>query len=203
MLRFPTVRLATFTRTLAITLALHISAPSLADPLHEVGSEAAWRHEGSGWHFPLRIDGFERVGAPYTIDGNDDVGAEYASTANGTRLTMFVEVYYADSAASGARLDSAKAMQSTSRPGVVTHLESEEPFVVNAPPELVGIKVSSRWENSLGNLYFFTTPAWVVAIRTTAQPADEKADASLDRLVHSLPWGTLGSDPGNLHGAGS
>ena len=65
---------------------------SLADPLHKVGDEGAWRHADSGWLFPKQIGGFARVTAPYTIDGNNDVGANYEHVVNGLRTTAVIEV---------------------------------------------------------------------------------------------------------------
>src|SRR5688572_24516590 len=81
----------------------------LADPLHKVGKNGEWRHSESGWIFPARTGGLERVGSPYTLDGNDDVGAEYAAGEASARRTALVDVYLPDSAATGATLAGAKA----------------------------------------------------------------------------------------------
>ena len=191
----------------AVMLAWLLSIQaSLADPLHKFGNDGAYRHEHSGWIYPRRIGGLELVGAPYTIDGNNDVGAEYARVVDGMRSTAVVDVYFADSAAIGAQLATAKAaMQTNAMAGGVAELQSEGRFVVDQPPELVGAKASytSRvgTDGSQSVLYFFQTAAWVVTIRTTAQATDTQAGAALDEFVRALRWDTLGTDPGNLHGA--
>lgn len=170
---------------------------SLADPLHKKGGDGAYVHEGSGWIFPRSIGGFERVGMPYTIDGNNDVGAEYASLGNGLRRTATVDVYYADSAASGANLDSARAALQ-GRAGAL----SEVRFAIDPSARITGIKVTATTGSgsSQAALYFFQTRRWVVTVRTQAQGTDTEAVTALDELVRTLRWDTLDTDPGNLHG---
>jgi len=191
----------------AVMLAWLLSTQSsLADPLHKFGNDGAYRHEHSGWIFPKHIGGLELVGAPYTIDGNNDVGAEYATVPGGMRRTAIVDVYFADSAAIGAQLETARAaMQTDSMTGAVAELQSEGRFSIDQPPRLVGVRASctSRvgTDGSQSVLYFFQTTAWVVTIRTTAQATDTQATTVLDEFVRALRWDTLGTDPGNLHGA--
>lgn len=185
----------------AAAFALLWSMLALADPLHKFGGDGAWRHEGSGWMFPRQVGDFDRHDAPYTIDGNNDVGAEYATLAAGARRSALVDVYYADSAASGATLEGAKTMSATKRGA---RLISEQPFAVNTQHELVGIKATYEpIEGSKAALYFFKTPHWVVTVRTTAQSDDADANTAFDELVRALPWDTLDSDPGDLHAGGS
>ncbi len=184
---------------LAAFLSIQVA---LADPLHKSGMEGNYVHEGSGWIFPRQIGSAERVGAPYTIDGSNDVGAEYAMMADGRRQrTVWVEVYYPDSAASGAKLESASfAMQRDSGTEAAAQLRSQEPFVA---AQVTGKKLAyesqagSRWST----LYFFRTPQWTVTVRSHARSSDTVESKALDEFVRALRWDTLGTDPGDLHRA--
>jgi hypothetical protein len=183
---------------LAAFLSIQVA---LADPLHKSGMEGDYVHEGSGWIFPRQIGSAERVGAPYTIDGSNDVGAEYAMMADGPRQrTVLVEVYYADSAASGAKLASASlAMQRESGTEAAAQLRSQESFVA---AQVTGNKLTYESPaDSRSTLYFFRTPQWVVTVRSHARSSDTVESKALDEFVRALRWDTLGTDPGDLHRA--
>lgn len=73
--RLPTALLRA---TLAGALLL-FARLSMADPLHPVPGSPSWRHEFSGWLFPLQLAGFERQGPPWQIEGGDEVAARYSA----------------------------------------------------------------------------------------------------------------------------
>ena len=193
-------------RVAAIVVGLLFIPAGFADALHKYPNRDAYWHHGSGWVYSRQAGGLELKGSPYQIDGNDDVGAEYAMELKGARRTALVDVYYPDSAASGAKLASAKAaMQAASRPDKCATSQSEAKFAIKGHPDIVGVKTTYSSEagadcSQLG-LYFFQTSAWVVTIRTTAQATDTEAAAALDAFVRALNWNTLGTDP-LLHDSG-
>ncbi len=176
-------------------------ADSLADPLHKVGDQSAWRHENSGWLFPKQVGSFTRAGAPYTIDGGSDVGGRYVRTGTEPHVSAVVDVYAADSAAAGANLQDAKAVAAGSA-GAFARLESEAPFLLGARDELRAIKVtyvSDTEASSKSSLYFIETDRWIVKVVASTQAAGRETGEPLDVFVNALPWDTLGTDPGQLH----
>lgn len=158
-----------------------------ADPVHPFGNEGAWRHEYSGWQFTKQVGDFSRVMAPYTIDGNNDAGVKYENAAG---LTAVVEVYLADSAATDAQLDGAKA-SAARLAGESAPIQSERPFQVGAHK---GVKVT--YAGAPTTLYFFKEQRWTVKV--SGSGSDENAGAVLDAFVRALPWDSLG-DPTALH----
>jgi hypothetical protein len=172
------------------------SAIGTADPLHQFGTEGAWRHEHSGWQFAKQVGGFSRVMAPYTIDGNNDVGVRYE---NASGLTATVEVYTADSVAPDAKLDGAKA-SAAQKAGESAHIQSERPFRLEEHEPLRGTQVTyaadEKSEGTQTRLYFFEANRWTVKVLGTASGDD--AGKVLDAFVRALPWHTLG-DPTALH----
>jgi hypothetical protein len=182
--------------TTALLAALWLSSPSVADPLHKFGTQGAWIHVDSGWQFPKAVGDFARELQPYNIDGNNDAGVEYRQASG---LQARVEVYAADSAATGATLDGAKT-NAASTAGDAARLASEKNFQVDGLKSASGVKVTYAPEKgSTGaqtNLYYFTTDRWRVQV--LANIPDKDADQALDAFVQALPWSTLGTDPG-LH----
>lgn len=168
------------------TLGAFVLAPEgRTDPLHKVGAEGAWQHEGSGWIFPKRIGASDRIGVPYTIDGNDDVGVQYVIPADEGNATATVEIYRRDSAAAGAELGEPATVQ---------------PFTA---AERIGVKAGfSPQESARMTVYHFKTNDWIIVIRALSS-STTVIDAQLDAFVRALPWNTLGSDTSALHEHGS
>jgi hypothetical protein len=183
----------------ALACLLHVPT-SLADPLHKSGADGAWRHHGSGWIYPRQLGGLELAGPPYTFDGNDDVGARYTATVDGQQRAAFVDVYYPDSAATGAKLDTAReAAKQMPDGGKLAQPIDERPFDLpsSSSPELRALKityVSTGTAAPQTALYFVRTAAWVVTIRTTAAATDNDASKAMDAFVRALPWNSLGTD---------
>lgn len=165
------------------------SSISTADPLHPFGNEGAWRHEYSGWQFAKQVGGFSRVLAPYTIDGNNDVGVRYQ---NESGLSAVVEIYLADSAATDAKLDGAKASAAKNS----AHLLSERPFRLKEHKSIRGTKITYAADDTRTQLYFFDASRWTVKVLATNSA--EGASKVLDAFVRALPWDSLG-DPTALH----
>ncbi|HEY5807803.1 MAG TPA: hypothetical protein VIT67_07530 [Povalibacter sp.] len=177
-----------------VLLALLIaSTASFADPLHKYGEEGAWCHVDSGWMFPQDVGNFARVLQPYSIDGNNDAGAEYRQESQ--QGTVEVDVYAADSAATDANIDGAKATAAR-KAGEGAKIESEKPFKVAAAQDLSGVKVRYATGGEQTNLYYFTTDRWHVKVLARAKRAGKESDKALDAFVQSLPWNTLGTNPG-------
>ncbi|MBM0103296.1 hypothetical protein JM946_01005 [Steroidobacter sp. S1-65] len=177
----------------------------MADPLHKFGNEGAWVHVDSGWKFPQGVGDFARVAQPYNIDGNNDAGAEYRHGA----ATIELEIYAADSAATDATLDGAKAT-AMRKAGQGARVLSEEPFeagvLENAHTDggkvIKGAKIiyatDAKTHEARSRLYYFTTDQWRVLVRAATQDDSKAGDSMLDEFVRALPWDTLGSDSG-LH----
>jgi hypothetical protein len=72
-------------------LALFYMFPAHADPLHARPGGDWWHHD-SGWIFPEKIAGFERVGVPQDVAGSRVAAAYYARVENGQRMVVSVEV---------------------------------------------------------------------------------------------------------------
>ena len=72
-------------------LALFYIFPAQADPLHARAGGEYWHHD-SGWIFPEKIAGFERVGVPQDVAGSRTAAAYYARVENGQRMVASVEV---------------------------------------------------------------------------------------------------------------
>ena len=175
-----------------------LSAPTLADPLHKFGTAGAWVHVDSGWMFPTAVGDFTREVQPYNIDGNNDAGVEYRQASG---LVAEVEVYAADSAAPGARLDGAKTIAAR-KAGEAASVESEKPFQVDGVKDASGVKVTyapkGKAAGAQTNLYYFTTDRWRVKVLASTPKGGKDADLELDAFVQALPWSTLGTHPG-LH----
>jgi hypothetical protein len=174
---------------------------SFADAWHRFGKEDAFWHHGSGWIFPRQIGAFELLRSPYQIDGNDDVGAEYEMVVNGVRRTAFVDIYYPNSAAIWAKLDTARAaMQSRSKAGSAVRLKSEDKLAIAQRPEIMGVRTTYSSSSETGDaqlgLCFFRAANWVVTIRTSAPATDVEAVKALDAFVQAQRWDTLGTDSG-------
>jgi hypothetical protein len=185
----------------AMLASFLLPQPSFADPLHKSGKSGEWRHADSGWVFPSKIAGLERVASPYTIDGNNDVGAEYAADDASGHRTAFVDIYLPDSAATGATLVGAKA--ALIKAGGA--LQKETRFEIPGRPDLKGVKlvVSPKESTDRLFLYFFTAPGWVVSVRATVPAGAAKPDGPIDEFVRAMPWETLGALDDNMHGGGS
>lgn len=182
---------------LAVGLVVGLtSSIGTADPLHQFGTEGAWRHEHSGWQFAKQVGGFSRVMAPYTIDGNNDVGVRYEDASG---VTAIVEVYTADSVAPDAKLDGAKA-SAAQKAGESAHVQSERPFRIKKHNALRGTKITyaadKKSQSAQTRLYLFEASRWTVKVLGTASGDD--AGKALDAFVQALPWDTLG-DPTALH----
>ena len=80
----------------AASIAALYTTSALADPLHARTGGDYWHHD-SGWIFPERIAGFERVGVPQDVAGSRDAVAWYAREASGQRVVISVNVFPADS----------------------------------------------------------------------------------------------------------
>jgi hypothetical protein len=142
---------------------------------------------------------FARVLQPYNIDGNNDAGAEYRQESGKLKGTIEVDVYAADSAATDANIDGAKATAAR-KAGEGAKLESEAPFQIDAIKELKGVKVKyasgTAASGAQTNLYFFTTDRWHVKVLAHATLAGNESDEALDAFVEALPWNSLGTNPG-------
>jgi hypothetical protein len=186
--------------TLALLLAATLTGTAgMADPLHKYGDEGAWCHVDSGWMFPKDVGDFARVLQPYSIDGNSDSGAEYRQESGLLQGAVEVDVYAAESAATDANIDGAKAT-AASKAGEGTKVESERPFKIGAVKGLNGVKIKYATDaNASGeqtNLYYFTTDRWRVKVLARAKLAGKESDKALDAFVQALPWNTLGTNPG-------
>jgi hypothetical protein len=174
-----------------------LASPSFADPLHKFGEEGAWVHVDSGWMFPKDVGEFARVMQPYNIDGNSDAGVEYRQPSG---LQADVEIFAADSGAMGATLDGAKS-NASSKAGEAAHVQSEQPFEVEALKDASAVKITYAAEGKSTeahtNLYYFTTVRWRVKVLASTQGRG-KDDEALDAFVRALPWKTLDTNPG-LH----
>lgn len=180
------------TALLALFLASSFtSLNSVADPLHKYGNEGAWVHVDSGWMFPKDVGNFGRVGAPYNIDGNNDAGVEYRQP----EAQVEVDIYAADSAATDATLDGAKATAAR-KAGEAARAESEEPFEVAALKDASGVKITYGAAGARTNLYYFTTDRWRVKVLASTQVGGEEGDRVLDDFVAALPWNSLGTNVG-------
>jgi hypothetical protein len=183
----------------ALACLLHVPT-SLADPLHKSGADGAWRHHGSGWIYPRQLGGLELAGPPYTFEGNDDVGARYTATVDGQLRTAFVDVYYPESAAIGAKLSTAREIaKQMPGGGKLVQINDEKPFHLHASSssELSALKITYGPEGAgaaQAALYFVRTATWVVTIRTTAAATDSHASKAMDAFVRALPWDSLGTD---------
>nr|WP_298725992.1 hypothetical protein [uncultured Steroidobacter sp.] len=185
---------------LALLIAATLtSAAGMADPLHKYGDEGAWCHVDSGWIFPKDVGNFARVLQPYNIDGNNDAGAEYRQESGQLKGSIEVDVYAADSAATDANIDGAKATAAR-KAGEGAKIQSEAPFQIEGEKELQGVKIeyATDTESPGGqtNLYYFTTDRWHVKILAHASLADNERDEALDAFVRALPWNSLGTNPG-------
>jgi hypothetical protein len=182
---------------LLLSATLTVTA-SVADPLHKYGNEGAWCHVDSGWIFPKEVGNFARVLQPYNIDGNNDAGAEYRQDS-GLQGAIEVDVYAADSAATDASIDGAKA-SAARKAGEGAKVESEKPFQLEAAKDLKGVKINyATGAGTSGeqiNLYYFTTDQWRVKVLARAKPAGSGNDQAADAFVQALPWSTLGTNPG-------
>ena len=177
----------------AALLALFITSTlTIADPLHKYGNDGAWCHVDSGWLFPKDVASFARVSQPYNIDGNNDAGAEYRQQSGPQQGTAEVDVYAAESAATDATLDGAKATAAR-KAGEGARIESEQPFTAGA---LSGVKITfvSNVPDQQTNLYYFTTDQW--RVKVLASSDSEGSARSLDAFVKALPWNTLGTQSG-------
>lgn len=180
---------------LALLLASALAGQAtVADPLHKYGDEGAWCHVDSGWLFPKDVGSFARASQPYNIDGNNDAGAEYRQAAG---ALAEVDVYAADSAATDASLDGAKATAAR-KAGEGARVASEKPFAVGSDDALKGLKISyaSNVPGKQTNLYYFTTDKWRVKVLVSGPQGKEGSDEALDAFVQALPWKTLGTQSG-------
>jgi hypothetical protein len=176
--------------------SLLAGAVGMADPLHKYGNDGAWCHVESGWVFPKDVGNFARVLDPYNIDGNNDAGAEYRQASEQLQGAVEVDVYAADSAATDASLDGAKATVAH-KAGEGAKVESEQPFHVQAVKGLNGVKIKYvKASSDQTNLYYFTTDRWHVKVLAHAKVAGNESDRALDAFVQTLPWNTLGTNPG-------
>ncbi|WP_129647509.1 hypothetical protein [Peristeroidobacter agariperforans] len=185
---------------LALLIASTLTgAVGVADPLHKYGDDGAWCHVDSGWVFPKDVGSFARVLQPYNIDGNNDAGAEYEQESATLQGAVEVDVYAADSAATDANIDGARATAAlTAGEGAI--VESEQPFPIDAVKGLKGVKVMYATDTKAAggqtNLYYFTTDRWRVKVLAHAKQAGTQSDQALDAFVRALPWNTLGTNPG-------
>lgn len=182
----------------ALVIASSLTAQSgVADPLHKFGHEGAWVHVDSGWQFPKDVGDFARVAQPYNIDGNNDAGVEYRQAS----ALAVLEIFAADSAATDATLDGAKATAGR-KAGEGARVDSEQPFSVAALTDARGVKITfatdAKATGAHTNLYYFTTDRWRVKVLASTQVGGKEGDRMLDGFVRALPWNTLGTDSG-LH----
>lgn len=177
----------------------------LADPWHQYADRDAYWHHGSGWVWPRQVIGFELVLSPYQIDGNDDVGSEYVMERGGIRRVAFVDVYYPDSAASGARLETARAALAADAPACARLSEEPTPFAIEEHPEVTGVRLittAARSDNdcAIQALYFFRTANWAITVRTSTSASDAVDGVKVfDAFVRALEWHSLGTDS-HIHG---
>lgn len=182
-------------KTCALAASLLVGLTSSigsADSLHPFGNEGAWRHEYSGWQFARQVAGFSRVIPPYTIDGNNDAGVRYENTSG---VSAVVEIYLADSAATDAKLDGAKA-SAAQKAGGSARVQSERPFRIKEHKDARGTKITYAANDASTSLYFFEANRWTVKVLGSASGDDPSK--VLDAFVRALPWDTLG-DPTALH----
>ena len=183
------------TALVALVIASSLTSQSgVADPLHKHGSEGAWVHVDSGWQFPKDVGGFARVTQPYNIDGNHDAGVEYRQDS----ALAVLEIFAADSAATDATLDGAKATAGQ-KAGEGAKVQAEKPFDVAALKGTRGVKITYAPDSKATghtHLYYFTTDRWRVKVLASTQVEGKEADKALDEFVRALPWNTLGTDSG-------
>jgi hypothetical protein len=125
---------------------------------------------------------------------------------DGLRITVIVSVCAPDSFAIEADLGRARSAIERSAPDTTVRLESDEPFIVRAEPELTASKAVYLFDGEAGvshsSLYFVAANGWVVSIRTQ-MPGAASADVAklMDTFVREQSWAALGI-PGD-HGSGS
>lgn len=159
----------------AIGLFLLGSGPVAADALHRVDLSGTWRHEFSGWLFPLHVAGLKRVDVPYSLDGSDDVGARYDSSAT-DGIVLKIEVN------AGATLEA------------VAEPANAASFPLEAVPAIVGVRAASPPDGHPAVVhYLFRKENWIVRIVGTTSALNHDALQALDAAVRTLPWSTLGS----------
>lgn len=191
-------------RRIATTLTLFIAstltgAATVADPLHKYGDDGAWCHVESGWMFPKEVGDFVRVLQPYNIDGNNDAGAEYRQESAALSGKVEVEVYAADSAAKDANMDGARAT-AAHKAGADAKVDSEQPFEIAGMNGLNSVKI--KYATNAGaaagqtTLYYVSTDRWRVKVLAQAGSTSSSSDRALDAFVQSLPWNSLGTNPG-------
>jgi len=193
-------RIGTQPALLALFIASTLNGhASEADSLHRYGNDGAWCHVESGWMFPAEVGAFARVLQPYNIDGNDDAGAEYKHTWESSRGTVEVDVYAADSAATDASIDGAKATAARNA-GEGAKVVTEKPFQIAAAESLQGVKiefaVDPQPSDESIHLYYFTTDRWHVKVLARGKLAGVENDQAIDAFVQALPWSALGTNPG-------
>ena len=140
---------------LAIALLLPLGTVAMADPIHAGANGEYWHHE-SGWVFPKRCGGFERIGAAQDVAGTRDAVSFYEREWNGLRVIASVHVLARDSAAADlAPADSAdpQATYVLSSGEWRVRIQLTLPGAASeVARELDGFVQAQRWE-TLGTLH--------------------------------------------------
>ena len=172
-------------------LAFLSSVVAFADPIHAIADGAYWHHD-SGWVFAQKIGDFELVGIPQDVAGSRDAVAYYARTAAGVRTVAAVDVYPADSAASRATLEAAKADVERKNAGDAKQM-SEEPLAIGPGESLRATRVAyaSASGSAMTVLYFVAMRDWRVRVEVTAPASDATTLPALDAFVRGQRWESL------------
>ena len=156
-----------------LLLAIAVSVPGMAaaDPLHSVGGSSLWRHEFSGWLFPVEMAGLQRVGYPYQLDGGDSAGVEYVAPG-GAGIDLEIHVLLGS--------DLPAPMEGAA-------------YAPTTAADKQGTRIAVVENGKLVVRYLVFWQAWAVRIVAKVPADTDNAAGKLDAAVDALPWTSLGS----------
>lgn len=161
-----------------------------ADPIHAVGDGSYWHHD-SGWIFPARIAGFERVGFPQDVAGTRDAVAYYAREMDGVRVVISVDVFPVDSAAEATTLDSAKAVLEKNAGVAATGLEQSTLALGAGDLRATHVFLREPGRASFFTFYWVESGDWRVRIWTRSPQASPATTPAVEAFVRGQRWDTL------------
>lgn len=172
----------------SLACGLLILSIASADPVHRVADGAYWHHD-SGWIFPEKIGGFERVGAAQDVAGTADAVAYYAREIGGARIVVSVDVFPADSAAEGTTVATATAVMQRATRDAGADPDSR---TLEIAAGVLAAQVTLRQPElaTLATFFFVESGEWRVRIQTGA-PVPEAAAAEIEKFARGQRWDTL------------
>jgi len=172
-------------------LVFVLSAVASADPIHAIADGAYWHHD-SGWVFAQKIGEFALVGIPQDVAGSREAVAYYARTDSGVRTVAAVEVYPADSAASGATLEAAKAhIEQKNEGGVKQKSEDSLAIGPGETPRATRVVYASASGSATTVLYFIAMRDWRIRIEVKVPASDAHTLPALNAFVRGQRWDSL------------